>query len=209
MVLTVLQMGIDDLLWGLVLVGVTVAYAMTLIGVQAAKRHDVSSHRKWMTIACSLVGIWLVAYVGKQLIFGRDHFGGSTEDYWLLYVPLLIVQYELGDDHNWSGWDEYGGWFASPAAWHWCGGYGGRRDNASQTWASHAADFWWNIIHSLFCLLDALLLVSRNMSEVNSQELGVRGRQKTAEGFSPYSFFISPGSSLFTPYFLHLHRTYL
>ena len=95
MVFTVSQMGIDDVLWGLVLVGMTVAYAMTLIGVQAAKRHDVSSHRKWMTLSCALVGIWLVAYVGKQLIIGRDHFGGSTEDYWLLYVPLLIVHTSL------------------------------------------------------------------------------------------------------------------
>ena len=84
-------MGIDDLLWGLVLIGMTVAYGMTVIGVRAAKRHDVSSHRKWMTIACVLVGIWLFAYVAKQVLFGRDQFGGSTDDYWSLYVPLLIV----------------------------------------------------------------------------------------------------------------------
>ena len=84
-------MGLDDLLWGVVLVGMTVAYGMTLIGVRAAKQHDVTTHRKWMTIACSLVGIWLVAYVGKQLVFGRDRFGGSIEDYWSMYVPLLIV----------------------------------------------------------------------------------------------------------------------
>ncbi len=88
-------MSIHDLLWTLVLVGMTVAYGMTLLGVRAAKRHDVRSHRIWMTIACTLVVIWLIAYVGKQLVFGRDHFGGSIEDYWMLYVPLLIVHTSL------------------------------------------------------------------------------------------------------------------
>ncbi len=84
-------MGIIDLLWGLVLVGMTVAFGMALIGVRAAKRHDVTSHRKWMTVSCVLVGIWLVAYVTKQLMFGRDHFGGTPEEYWMLYMPLLVV----------------------------------------------------------------------------------------------------------------------
>ena len=84
-------MRITDLFWGMVLVGMTVAYGMTFMGVQAAKRHDVASHRRWMTIACTMVGLWLIAYVTKQLIFGRDHFGGSPEQYWSLYVPLLLV----------------------------------------------------------------------------------------------------------------------
>jgi putative membrane protein len=84
-------MQVDGILWGMVLIGMTVAYGMTFKGVQAAKRHDVASHRKWMTISCVLVCIWLVAYVTKQLIFGRDHFGGSSKQYWSLYVPLLLV----------------------------------------------------------------------------------------------------------------------
>ena len=84
-------MRIEDLLWGMVLMGMTVAYGMTFIGVHAAKRHDVKSHKKWMTIACVLVGVWLVAYVLKQVMFGRDHFGGSSGQYWSLYVPLLLT----------------------------------------------------------------------------------------------------------------------
>jgi len=88
-------MRIEDLLWGMVLIGMTVAYGMTFIGVQAAKRHDVTSHRKWMTISCALVVVWLVAYVTKQLIFGRDHFGGSQGQYWSLYVPLLVIHMGL------------------------------------------------------------------------------------------------------------------
>jgi len=84
-------MGIPDVLWGIVLVGMTLAYGMTVCGVRAAKRHDLVSHRKWMTMACVLVSMWLVTYVTKQLIFGRDNFGGSTEEYWTLYMPLLLV----------------------------------------------------------------------------------------------------------------------
>ncbi len=38
-----------------------------------------------------VVAIWLVAYVTKHLIFGRDHFGGSPEQYWSFSVPLLRV----------------------------------------------------------------------------------------------------------------------
>ena len=81
----------QDLLWGMVLVAMTLAYGLTLTGVKAAKRHDVASHKKWMTISCGLVGLWLVAYVIKQLIFGRDQFGGSLDQYWSVYVPLLVV----------------------------------------------------------------------------------------------------------------------
>ncbi len=84
-------MSIGDLLWGLALVGMTVAYGMTFLGVRAAKRHDVNSHRRWMTLACALVGIWLLAYVSKQMILGRDHFGGTPDQYWMFYAPLLLV----------------------------------------------------------------------------------------------------------------------
>jgi len=88
-------MRITDLLWGMVLIGMTVAYGMNFFGVQAAKRHDVASHRKWMIIACTMVGIWLIAYVTKQLIFGRDHFEGSPEQYCSFYVPLLLLHMGL------------------------------------------------------------------------------------------------------------------
>ena len=104
-------MDMVDQLWGLVLIGMTVAYGMMCIGVQAAKRHDVNAHRKWMTISCLLVGIWVIAYVTKQVLFGRDQFGGSTEQYWVLYVPLLLVHtglavvtIGLGGTNMVSGW---------------------------------------------------------------------------------------------------------
>ncbi len=95
-------MSIGDLLWGLVLVGMTVAYGMTFLGVRAAKRNDVNSHRRWMTLACALVGIWLLAYVSKQMILGRDHFGGTPDQYWIIYIPLLLV-------HTWLAITTLGG----------------------------------------------------------------------------------------------------
>ncbi len=88
-------MDIADLLWGLVLIGMTTAFGLTLIGIQAAKRHDVTSHSRWMTISCLLVSIWLVAYVAKQILYGRDHFGGNSEQYWTFYIPLLLVHTSL------------------------------------------------------------------------------------------------------------------
>ena len=48
-----------------------------------------------MLIACTIVGIWLVAYVLKQVVFGRERFGGSPQEYWTLYVPLFITHMVL------------------------------------------------------------------------------------------------------------------
>ncbi len=88
-------MTIDDVIWYGVLSSMTIAYAMAMVGVRAAKQHDVAHHSQWMIAACSLVGLWLVGYVTKQVIFGRDQFGGSIEEYWWYYVPLLIVHTTL------------------------------------------------------------------------------------------------------------------
>jgi len=84
-------MAVENLLWELVLVGMTMAYGLSLFGVRAAKRHDVTAHGKLMRVACGLVGLWLVAYVTKQLLVGRDQFGGTVEQYWSLYMPVLLV----------------------------------------------------------------------------------------------------------------------
>ena len=88
-------MEAHDLIWYGVLASMTIAYAMALLGVRAAKQHDVFHHSKWMIAACSLVGLWLMGYVTKQLIFGRDQFGGTPDEYWSLYVPLLGIHTTL------------------------------------------------------------------------------------------------------------------
>jgi uncharacterized membrane protein YozB (DUF420 family) len=84
-------MELKSILWYAVLSSVTGAYFIALAGVRAAKAHDVPHHSRRMIIACTVVGIWLVAYVMKQVIFGREQFGGSTEQYWTIYMPVFAT----------------------------------------------------------------------------------------------------------------------
>ncbi len=89
------MLSVENMWWGLVLVGMTVAYGMALLGVQSARRHEVDTHRKYMIISFTLVGMWMVAYVIKQLVLGRDEFIGTTFQYWAIYVPILLVHTSL------------------------------------------------------------------------------------------------------------------
>jgi uncharacterized membrane protein YozB (DUF420 family) len=84
-------MDLKSFLWYAVLTSITGAYFVALAGVRAAQSHDVSHHSRRMIIACTVVGIWLVAYVLKQVIFGREHFGGTTEQYWRVYLPVFVT----------------------------------------------------------------------------------------------------------------------
>ncbi|MBI4714778.1 MAG: DUF420 domain-containing protein [Nitrospirae bacterium] len=34
--------------------------------------------------------IWLVSYLAKQILFGRESFGGPEEIYYGLYIPLFL-----------------------------------------------------------------------------------------------------------------------
>ncbi len=84
-------MDIKTMLWYGVLASITTAYMVALAGVRSAKNHDVPHHSKRMLTACTIVGIWLVAYVTKQLLFGREQYGGTSAEYWRLYVPIFSV----------------------------------------------------------------------------------------------------------------------
>ena len=84
-----------DLIWYGIIGSITVAYGFALGGVRAARRHDVTHHSRWMVTACTIVGLWLVGYVTKQVLFGRDQFGGTEGQYWQLYVPLLGIHTSL------------------------------------------------------------------------------------------------------------------
>lgn len=84
-------MDLKSVLWYAVLTSITGAYLVALAGVRAAKSHDVPHHSRQMIIAGTIVGIWLVAYVLKQTVFGREAFRGSVEQYWSLYVPLFAA----------------------------------------------------------------------------------------------------------------------
>lgn len=84
-------MDLKTLLWFGVLASITVAYVIALAGVRSAKRHEVAYHSRRMIVACTIVGMWLVAYVSKQVLFGRERFGGTTEQYWRFYAPLFSL----------------------------------------------------------------------------------------------------------------------
>ncbi len=88
-------MDLKTIWWYGVLVGITGAYLTAMAGVWSAKRHDVSRHSRLMVAACTVVGLWLVAYVTKQILFGRDSFGGTPDQYWRWYVPLLVTHTAL------------------------------------------------------------------------------------------------------------------
>jgi|CXWL01.1.fsa_nt_gi uncharacterized membrane protein YozB (DUF420 family) len=90
--------GVLDLkswLWYGVLTSITAAYLVAMAGVRSAKQHEVSHHSRRTIVACTIVGIWLVAYVLKQVLFGRERFGGPDAHYWSLYVPLFSVHMAL------------------------------------------------------------------------------------------------------------------
>jgi putative membrane protein len=82
---------LKSILWYTVLSGITLAYLILMFGVRSAKRHNVAYHSKAMIYACSIVGIWLVAYVSKQLLFGREHFGGTQIQFWTVYMPVFMI----------------------------------------------------------------------------------------------------------------------
>ena len=88
-------MDLKTILWYGVLGSITTAYVVAMAGVRAAKVHDVPHHSRRMIIACTIVGIWLIAYVTKQLLFGREQFGGTPSQYWRLYVPVFSLHMVL------------------------------------------------------------------------------------------------------------------
>jgi uncharacterized membrane protein YozB (DUF420 family) len=82
---------LKSFLWYVVLIGITAAYLILMLGVRSAKTHNLPYHSSSMIIAWTMVGIWLIAYVSKQLLFGREHFGGTPTQYWFLYLPVFMT----------------------------------------------------------------------------------------------------------------------
>jgi uncharacterized membrane protein YozB (DUF420 family) len=88
-------MDLKSMLWYGVLTSLTIAYLVAMAGVSSAKQHDVPHHARRMIVACTIVGIWLVAYASKQVLFGRERFGGTDVLYWSLYIPLFSTHMAL------------------------------------------------------------------------------------------------------------------
>jgi len=88
-------MDMKTIVWYGVLVSITTAYLVALVGARSARHHEVPAHARHMIRAGTVVGIWLVAYVMKQLLFGREQFGGTQNEYWQVYVPVLLIHMSL------------------------------------------------------------------------------------------------------------------
>ncbi len=88
-------MDVKSILWYTVLTSLTAAYLLALAGVRAAKAHNVGHHSHRMVVACTIVGIWLVAYVLKQALLGRETFPGTEDEYWSYYVPVFTTHMTL------------------------------------------------------------------------------------------------------------------
>ena len=84
-------MDLKALLWYGVVIAITTAYGIALAGIRSAKHHDLPHHSNRMLITSMMVGLWLLAYVTKQVLFGREHFGGTQAQYWTFYVPVFTV----------------------------------------------------------------------------------------------------------------------
>ena len=88
-------MDLKTIVWYGVLLSITAAYLVALAGARSARHHEVSAHARHMIRAGTVVGIWLVVYVTKQLLFGREQFGGTRTEYWQIYVPVLLIHTSL------------------------------------------------------------------------------------------------------------------
>ncbi len=64
--------NMENTLWGMVLMGIPLAYDMALLGLGATKSHDVVSHTKWVTVSCTLVMRGLTASARMPFICVRD-----------------------------------------------------------------------------------------------------------------------------------------
>jgi uncharacterized membrane protein YozB (DUF420 family) len=93
--------------WCAALANLALIVAFALTGVQAVRRGDVRAHRRRMLISASLVGLFLVSYLVKVAVLGREDRSLWTPlDRGVLYVHETFVVLMLG-----------GGGFAAWRAW--------------------------------------------------------------------------------------------
>ncbi len=153
-------MDLKTLLWYGVLSSITLAYLVALFGVKAAHQHDVTHHSRRMIIACTIVGIWLIAYVLKQLLFGREHFGGTERQYWTLYAPLFSTHMALAITT--IGLGAYNPLYGAPSASIWqCRGYGSWDVAPSPPGQGAGLDLFWHDGDSLRGVSHAVSMVPR------------------------------------------------
>ncbi len=78
--------------WTAALVNLGVLCGFALFGMRFARRGEIARHQRAMKIASSLVVLFLVSYVVKLLILGRENMAiWSTVDVWVLRIHEVFV----------------------------------------------------------------------------------------------------------------------
>ena len=78
--------------WTFALLDLCAVVGFAAAGVVALRRGDVTRHRRRMLTAASLVGLFLLSYLGKLALLGREHLASwEMESVWMLRIHELGV----------------------------------------------------------------------------------------------------------------------
>ncbi len=78
--------------WSAALANLGVIVLCTTTGVRRIRAGDVAGHRRRMLTGMSLIGLFLVAYIGKVVVLGReDKSAWTTLDFAVLYGHEVCV----------------------------------------------------------------------------------------------------------------------
>ncbi len=78
--------------WTAALINLGVLCGFAFFGVRFARRGEIARHQRAMKIASSLVILFLVSYVVKLLILGRENMAiWETVDIWVLRIHEVFV----------------------------------------------------------------------------------------------------------------------
>lgn len=80
------------LFWTAALVNLAIVCAIALLGVRCAHRGEIARHRRAMKVASWLVVAFLLSYVLKVALIGREDMSSwSSVDLWVLRIHELFV----------------------------------------------------------------------------------------------------------------------
>ena len=80
------------LFWTAALVNLAIVCAMALLGVRCARRGEIARHRRAMKVASWMVVAFLLAYVLKVFLIGREDMSSwSSVELWVLRIHELFV----------------------------------------------------------------------------------------------------------------------